>query len=338
MLPDVGESVPCVFPSGGAAKSILAWLLACFRLFWALCTSRVGAVYVVCSRTTPGFFRDLPGLLTVYLGKRVIVHCHGSDFESLLSSGPLSGLARRIYRNCEVIFPSHHLSERMKDRVKIAHLCENFFVAAEAAQSAANQDPSSLQVVWNSNVMASKGFFDVVSAVEVLVRQGHQIDLLCFGKVQSDHEMLEVDVRSKMRQYEGCDWFSYLGMVPHACAVGAIRDGDVVALPSRYTSEMQPLAVIEAMCSGKRVIVSDRASLRETVGDYPADIVPINNVPEIAKDIERLYHEKRSDPSKFKNKNIDAAIASNKRFSAEVFDLKMKDILLRGKLDRSSET
>ena len=36
-------------------------------------------------------------------------------------------------------------------------------------------------VVWNSNVMASKGIFDVLAAIEMLYNEGNRITIVVFG-------------------------------------------------------------------------------------------------------------------------------------------------------------
>lgn len=330
VFPRIGGAVECVYPNGSSPRSILAWIAACLRLLLSLISMRSGSVYVVCSRTTPGFIRDLPGLLPALVGKRVVVHCHGSDFVDFLTTRSISGLARFVYRRCEVVFPCRELKAKAEGKVRVAHLCENFFGAVEAPAKTSDPDPSRLLVVWNSNIMASKGFFDVAAAVETLWRTCRPVAFLCYGKILGDHEMPEDAVLHEMSKFEGRDWFTYLGLVPHSRAVSALRDADLVALPSRYNSEMQPLAIIEAMCAAKRVIVSDRASLRATVGDYPADFVATGDAAAVAECIARQCDEKTDDPEAFAARNAAAAARAKSRFSTERFDAEMKVILSGG--------
>lgn len=330
VLPEIGGAALCVYPGGSGLRSIVVWVAVCVKLIWCLLTARSTTVYLVCSRTTFGFIRDLPGLLTAMLGKRVVVHCHGSDFDDLLTARSISGLARFVYRRCEVVFPCREIKAQVEDKVKAAHLCENFFGAVDVPIEKPDLNPSRLLVVWNSNIMASKGFFDVAAAIDTLVQAGRPVEFLCYGKILGDHELSEGGVRREMSKFEGLDWFTYLGVVQHSRAVSALQDADVVALPSRYSSEMQPLAIIEAMCAAKRIIVSDRASLRATVGDYPADFVLTDDAFAVADCLARLCDEKASDPKNFAARNQVAAVRSKSRFSTGRFDSEMEDILLPG--------
>ena len=330
VLPQIGEVALCVFPGGADVRNIVVWVIAFGKLMWALLAVRSTEVYVVCSRTTLGFIRDLPGLMPALFGKRVVVHCHGSDFDDLLRSRSISGLARFVYSHCEVIFPCLELKAQNEHKVKVAHHCENFFDTGDSPLEKPVLNPSCLRLVWNSNIMASKGFFDVAMAVDTLVQSGQTIEFQCYGKIIGDHELPKEAVRREMSKYEDRDWFTYLGPVPHSRAVSALQHADVVALPSRYSSEMQPLSIIEAMCAGKRVIVSDRASLRATVGGYPADFVATNDRFAIAEILARVYYEKMRNPKNFTAKNLAAAACSKSRFSIGRFDSKMKDILFSG--------
>lgn len=323
VLRDIGEVNECVYEAGARPSSFLSWVAASLRLQRKMLFPDSKTVYVVCSRTFPGFVRDLPGLLLAFLGKRVVVHCHGSDFAEFLTRGRLACLKRFVYRRCEVVIPCRHLALQVEDLVRKAHVCENFYDGV--AQPLRPTD--GLLVVWNSNVMASKGFFDVIETISDLNRAGCSISLLSFGKILGDEEMSAIEVRGAMQPYLNSPWFTYLGLIDHARAINALHDCDAVALPSRYRSEMQPLAIIEAMCAAKHIVVSNSPSLQVTVGDYPADFVPANDKGELARSLERLYCLKRSDPAAFSVANSAAAATARVRFSSNRFAAEMAQIL-----------
>ena len=90
---------------------------------------------------------------------------------------------------------------------------------------------------------------------------------------------------------------------------------------------MQPLAIIEGMCSAKQIIVSNTKSLKATVGDYPANFVPVNDVVAISECLERLCREKIREGTQFLKKFNEAAIKCKKRFSKSRFDSDIKKII-----------
>ena len=319
--------VTLVYSRGFSFKGLFTWMLAVVRLFLlALRSPRSSAIYVVCSRTSHGFLRDVPVLALALLGRRILAHCHGSDFFELLDEAWVSRLARRLYVECEVIFPCAHLCERAAPRVRRAHVCENFFSGSKIDESHIPSSSGPLRVLWNSNIMATKGLCDVVEALADLVNDGFEVDFLCFGRTISDPECTSQKLEEKLAQWSSYPWFNYLGRVSHPRALEVLSWADVVALPSRYKSEMQPLAIIEAMCLGKHVIISNRKSLLVTVGDYPAIAVHDSNQSELKLAFARLLAAKTAAPDQFLFTNYDASLEAVERYSANAFDERLKAI------------
>jgi glycosyltransferase involved in cell wall biosynthesis len=287
---------------------------------------RIRTLYLVCSRSNGGFLRDVPALLAARAGVRTVVHSHGSDIVDLLSNRRLAPLARALYSRCEIVVPSTHLVEPLRAiTVAPLHVCENFF--ASKLQEAAATAIDGLTVLWNSNVMASKGFFDVAEAIRQLMGDGLPVRLISVGQPIGDEEMSAQEAASRLHVLLGHDWLDYRGKVDQATAITLMAEADGVCLPSRYSSECQPLAIIQAMCAGKAIVVSDIPALRATLGDYPAHFVPVRSVAAIAEALRDLHHLKLADPTAFVSSRQEAAAAARERFSAERFDREMAAIL-----------
>lgn len=315
---------------GAGLRSMISWAGAACRLWRDIACGRVKSLYLVCSRSSGGFLRDVPALLAARAGVRIVVHAHGSDIVDLLSARRLSPLARALYAHCEIVVPSAHLQDPLhKVTTAPVHLCENYF-AGDSMSEAGKPDPATLTVLWNSNVMASKGFFDLVEAVQQIHAGGLAIRLISVGQPLADEEMPASEATRRLDALSTEEWFDYRGKVPPAIVEALTGEADVISLPSRYSSECQPLAVIQAMCAGKAIVVSDIPALRATLGDYPADFVPVRSVAAIADALRDLYRRKQADPAAFASSREDAAAAARARFSADRFDREMAAILLPG--------
>ena len=175
--------------------------------------------------------------------------------------------------------------------------------------------------------MASKGVFDVMQAVGVLFDEGANVQLQTIGTVMSDEELSITAANQRFSSFKDNNWLVYHGRVSAMRAAELSRETDVVLLPSRYSSECQPLAVIDAMCAGKAIIVSDTPALKATAGDYPAEFVPIHSVDEVVKALRRLHDEKRADATAFADRRNGPAANAGKRFSTQRFDQQMNAIL-----------
>lgn len=328
ILPTLGRHREYVYRRAGSLQAVASWFAVTTRLYGDLIRGRIGVLYLVCSRSNAGFLRDIPALIAARFDVRVVVHAHGSDIQTLLTKGPLSPLARVLYRACELVLPSHHLVAPLEGRLAALHVCENFAIGDEAFATVTQQSSRDLlSVLWNSNIMASKGVFDVMQAVGVLCDEGANVKLQMIGAVMGDEELPMAAVNQKFSSLKNNNWIVYHGRVSAKRAAELSRETDVVLLPSRYSSECQPLAVIDAMCAGKAIIVSDIPALRATAGDYPAEFVPIHSVDDVVKVLRRLYDEKRADPSAFVARRAGPAANAGKRFSTQRFDQQMKAIL-----------
>lgn len=317
---------------GSGFQMLLTWGGAALRLWWNIMRGRVRTLYLVCSRSTPGFLRDIPAYLAAFAGVRIVVHSHGSDIVDLLNSRTITPLARFFLGRCEVVVPSRHVTEAVASATRgKVYLCEYFVEPGtrQAIVQVAGQDPTNFRVLWNSNIMASKGFFDVARAVQSLNQRGLNVTLLALGRPIGDREMLTSECASRLNELLVESWLEYRGPVDHQSSMEILLQSDVVCLPSRYVSECQPLAIIEAMCAGRAIIVDDTPALRATVGGYPADFVPTGSVDAIATAIEYLAMRKQTVNNWLTKTYRGAAKVAAKRFSAERFDGEMLGILGR---------
>jgi glycosyltransferase involved in cell wall biosynthesis len=259
-------------PGGGFAipRTLLTALGLCLAMF----AGRHHGVYLVCSRSTVGFIRDLPPLAMSLFGHRVIVHVHGSDFPSLFRRRCWGPLARLLYKNCEIIVPSAHLIPLLQEiRFRRIEVCENFsWIPDSLTYDKKNRASlkSSFTVLWNSNLMSSKGIRELVDGLRLLHDEGFPIQLVILGVAIDDSEASKEEINAFIHSISSEKWIEVKGSVlPEDVAIH-LDACDAVALPSTYVSECQPLSIIQAMLVGRIVLVTPTAALRATVGSYPA--------------------------------------------------------------------
>lgn len=319
----------------GGITTLTSWLTAFVTLWMALVRGNTGAVYLVCSRSNAGFFRDIPALILAVSSVPVVVHAHGSDIAGLLKDRWISPLARVLYRRCELIVPSEHLVPLLEDvQLRKLHVCENFSsVDGDTTPNEARSRRKPLHVLWNSNIMSSKGFFELAEAVRQANEAEAEILLTSIGGPVADVEMARDEIEERIAALHRFSWFQYLGPVSPKRAAALVSDSDVVALPSRYITECQPLAIIDAMCAGKHVIVSDTPALRATIGDYPAKLVSSCSVEDIRNALDELVAPATG--AFAAGVMIEAAAAARRRFSVRRFDRQMSEILSAGSKHQS---
>jgi glycosyltransferase involved in cell wall biosynthesis len=223
--------------------------------------------------------------------------------------------------------PSAHLIPALSGtRLAALHVCENFSRVA-SGKTAHLAHKQGLLILWNSNVMASKGVFDLFEAVRSLKRRGVTINLKVIGRVLADEELTKPKAEAFLAEAIADGTIDFLGAVSSEEATSLLSASDVVALPSRYTSELQPLALIEAMCAGCAIVAADTQALRATLGGYPAEIVAVRSIEDIVNSLDRLVANKAFDPKAFASNLSHSAVKAQKRFSVRRFDQTLANIL-----------
>ena len=314
---------------GPGLAMLLTWLGSTAQLWWAAALGRIGTLYLVCSRSNIGFLRDVPAYLVRILGVRVVVHVHGSDIVDLIQRRCIGSIAHALLRNCELILPSRHLVDPLRKLgIHSLHVCENFVTDSppgeqhEGWSGSPAQDGAQLTVLWNSNIMASKGFFVVAEAVASMHREGQDVRLIVLGAVVSDELMSAAQTQQRLNALRLEPWLDFRGLVDRLTSTQSLSESDVVCLPSTFSSECQPLAVLEAMCSGKRLVIANTPPLIATVGDYPCERVESVTSESVRAAINRTAAETYPQAS-FEL----AAAAARIRFSADRFDSDLALIL-----------
>jgi glycosyltransferase involved in cell wall biosynthesis len=311
---------------GKRLRSMASTLWSTVRLICTVFRGRVKTIYLVCSRSNAGFLRDLPAYLVRRAGVRVVVHVHGTDIIDLLQRPVIGTVARWAVRGCTLILPSGHLVEPLSSLgVRDYLLCENFVAEQPAPPQPTPAAPDEEYVVlWNSNVMASKGFFAVAEAVAHLHAQGQRVRLLALGAPLADEALTAAACAARLARLVKQPWMDYRGPVDRSGAREALLACDVVCLPSHYASECQPLALLEAMCACKPLLVADTAALRATVGSYPCEVVTRTEAPFIAQALQRG----REAAGAVQAVLLQAAgEEARRRFSTERFDRQMHELL-----------
>lgn len=305
----------------GGIHSLIKIFRAIAEVYIALIFKRNRIVYLVCSRSHLGFLRDVPALVASFLGVRVIVHVHGSDLDKLLLSSVWGPLVRLLYDRCEIVVPSEHLVDNLKQITKAPiFVCENFVPSNEIEKHVNfESEDASPVVVWNSNIMASKGFFDLCEAIRIVRASMPAIRLIALGEPIHDSEMSADSVRKALRSLQEEDWFTYIGSVSPDEAYSWTSLADLYVFPSR--NECQPLALVQAMCLAKPIIANDIDALRATLGEYPARYLRMPNPKDLAFAISDIVNCEASPDLSI------AALEAQKRFSPQRFDKTIASIL-----------
>ena len=231
-----------------------------------LAAKRPDAVYLPVSKNTLGFMRDALFIgPAAFLGSPLILHFHGSGFDEFARSAaaPVRRLVRMLLPRaaCAIV-----LGEALRPMLQ-------GLMPAERVVSVPNgvADPLSgrvvqrragegMRILFLGNLLPSKGYVELLRAVEALLDEGVDVSAIFAGEVvdATGHERAQAAIRHGGR-------IQFTGPVDAAMRAQLLTDADVLVLPS--ADEAQPLVILEAMAAGLPVVSTPRGAIPETVVD-----------------------------------------------------------------------
>lgn len=295
------------------------------RLRWALANDADAPVlWCAASPAVAGHWRDM-ALTAPCFQRRQAVYAiiHRGHFDRVFRRALTGPTARHLAARVQgFVFLSEALAAQVDrwvppeklfvipNTIDHALVCTKEELAQKRASRAAR---TTLRLLFLSNMIASKGYLDVLQAVHLLNQRGIPIQATFVGRWNSN-----ADRDAFLRRVEA---YGAQRVVTH---LGALSDraqikkqhlaADVLLLPTYYPEEAQPLALLEALGAGTPVIVTRHSSIPEFVRDGREALFVAPRAPEeIARSVERLLVTET-----WLHASHDARQRFERRFSASV--------------------
>ena len=272
--------------------------------------ARYRRVYITISRSRAGFMRDLPMIWSAWLwGCRIVVHVHGGNYDSFYRAQPRIWrfLIRHTLRRTRRIIV---LSERLRSMFDFDPTLEERIVVipngppfALAAMPQGRRLPEDrpIQLLFLSNLIKSKGWFDVLEAVAILHKTTTiPLEAVFAGRFLSSADDPEPtspeEAETRFHEYVAANDLGevvrYLGPAVGEAKRRVLETSDFFLLPTRYFTEGQPVSIIEAMAYGCIVISTDYRAIPDlVVDDATGALVEYGRPDRIADAVRRIVAE-----------------------------------------------
>lgn len=261
-------------------------------------------LYITTAQTRAGFFRDFVFINLAYLlGYRILMQQFGSNFESFYCSlSPIwKYLVRKTFEKASVIVVEGELTKRQfsmlqdfeRKVVPITNgLPERNLLCTGAGKTYVRGQTFNL--LFLSYMIESKGYWDVLKAVRILVRD-YQKDVRCVfaggfkHSVDAEMHANELDAERAFKQYIADNGLeSYVTY--HRGLMGrekarAFMGAHAFLLPSYFKFEGQPVSVLEAMAYGAVPIVTNHRMIPDMVTADVGLFVDAKSPEDIARKI-----------------------------------------------------
>lgn len=272
---------------------IFATLKTLFFIFIKTLFEKYDVVYFTCSRSFLGSIKDVVLIHLAHIrNKKIINHLHGSDFYDFLHNSPFwyKKILLSTYSKVNV---SIVLLETMKAQFQNfpnmdIRVVSNFY-DDELNKNLENKDKNKINILYLSNIMRSKGIFELIEAFGILSSKYDYLYLNIAGGFIADEFMNIEEVKKHFFQkINSNSKITFIGKIFGEEKVKLLQKSDIFALPSYYKSEAFPLSILEAMKCGNAIITTQYKFLPEVVKDVNGILVKIKSVDSLVDAIEKI--------------------------------------------------
>ena len=259
-------------------------------------------VYLPICQTIRGYLRDISFMvISRIFGARIIIHLRGGYFRKLYDNSNV--LAKTlIYCSLKIISRAIVLGDNLKsifeglipsDRIDVVRngIDENYITDEDSKN---NQKKSIMtqphnvsmtntmfkhRVLFLSNLMYSKGYYDIIKAIPNILKRTKDIEFYFIGAQRSSKIQI-ADVKAFITTQNINDHIIFKDTVIRKEKKELLLSADIFAMPTYYKYEGQPWVIVEAMSAGLPIIATDHGSIREMVIDGENGFIVRKQTPE----------------------------------------------------------
>lgn len=248
-------------------------------------------LYISISQTKMGLIRDCFFIQFCKISRKnkVVTHLHGNNLGGTIdsTSGRLYKFIAHTLKKVDIgIVLGGKLSQNYKGLVKRVEVVSNGIPEDFIERNEINFDKNNdrISLLYLSNLMAEKGYIELIQAAAALIKEGENIELNLVGAIQNESEFQEV--KKFIDENNLGNQIQYHGTKRGEEKKKFFLESDIMALPTKYKVEGQPMSIIEGMAAGLPIISSDRGIIAELIEECGVLTEP--TVDEIKNAIKRL--------------------------------------------------
>lgn len=285
-------------------KKILNFVIIGIRILGSITRKRPDLCYLAITTTGKAFFRDL---LIVALLKscriKCIYHLHNKGVSRHQNNAIYRTCYNFVFRNAEVILLSRHLYPDIQAFVPVAkiHICPNGIpdqfstdkiqVPLQKTNNAAKKkeynSKKNIQILFLSNLIKSKGIFNLLEAFELLKKRSIKFEAVFIG---GEGDVTASQFNEQIRQKGLNQLVYYQGKKYREEKRIFFLKADIFAFPTY--SECFPLVLLEAMSYFLPVVTTNEGGIPDIVEDGVTGILLTeNNVEALAHNLEKLIQD-----------------------------------------------
>lgn len=309
-----------------------------FRIFFNLTIDIIyfnSVVYISAARTRFGFFRNAYIIVLSALFKRkIIVHFHCGEYNEFLDKNGKFFIyfAKYLFEKVDVsIILGNSL---LKNYNSIYNNKMQVFVIPNGIkiQKKTNyvKNNGDIKILFMSNLIESKGYLDLLEAINILVNKNRIKNLkldICGKFLNHEDNTSFSNLEEYISNFKNfistnklTNYINFHDLVTGNLKECLFQECDIFVLPTYYSTEAQPLSILEALSYGKIVISTSHRGIPDMVIDGHNGLIVDKKSP---KSISEAVLKLINNESLYKEMSLNAKIHVEKNFSYENFEKKI---------------
>jgi glycosyltransferase involved in cell wall biosynthesis len=234
-------------------------------------------IYFTSSRSVKGFYsRDFWIFLFALLFQRKLInHLHGIDFEKFRKKSNFitQYLIDFFYNKIEVsIAPAEFVLNQYHRYSKMQlKTVENFFDVNMTVDRQHKKSSDTLEIIYLSNLISTKGFVVLVDACRSLYDSGIKLHLTLCGCPLSDEFMSIIEVKKYIESLSCETFVDYIGPVQGEFKSKLLKESHVLILPT--SKDLSPICIIEGLAHGCYIISTEVGAIPLLLEGFHSSIV-----------------------------------------------------------------
>lgn len=317
---------------------VLDYVVILVVLFAKLLMNKFCLAYIITSQSKAGFYRDyLMISLCRLFNLKVVTHQYGGNYNQMLqvmNNSDMNRLKRMTDYISKIIVEGDYMKEQFsfykEYKEKVVVVPNGLPIEGKnVCKSKVYDADQPFKLFYLSNLIYSKGYFDVLKAVDLLVNKyNRNVECVFAGKFMPAADDVYQGISNKedfdrfIHEKNLAKFVKYFPGLYGNEKDEMFNEANVFLLPSYYINEGQPVSIIEAMAYGCVPIVTEYRHIPMMVSNQNGCFLPPRSPESICNSIIQLI----DNPKFYHGKSVKCIEDYTNKFRFEIFVTKVLNI------------
>ena len=272
------------------------------------------------------FYRDVFYVIFLkFMKVDIVYHLHNKGYKKNLNRFTYRYLYKFVFKASNVLVLSPRLYSDVEKFVPLdkIHYCPNGIPIPNIGVKKTYNFMKIPEILFLSNMIKSKGVFDLLNALEILKKMGIQFHCTFLG---GWGDIKENDFKNCLIEKELSQYITYVGKKIGFEKQEYLLKSDIFVLPTYYEKECFPLVLLEAMSVGLPIISTYEGGIEDIVdNDITGLLCNQNDVIGLAECLVKLI----SSPVERKKMGQAGKLKFENQYTYQIFEKNIVDTFIK---------